>query len=90
MGTFCSRDRVNLGSNPDGFNLVVWIFIASSGMRKRSFCIFRRIHVRLTLASQVAYERFSFTALPQTDLKHLTSSHPLVKRGCLADCVWEA
>ena len=39
-------------------------------MKERSFSIFRRIHVRLTLASQVAYECFSFTAVPQTDLKH--------------------
>ena len=29
-------------------------------MSERSFCTFQRIHVRLTLASQVAYERFSF------------------------------
>ena len=32
------------------------------------FC--RRIHVPLTWASQVAYECFSFTTVPQTDLKH--------------------
>ena len=39
-------------------------------MSEHSFCIFRRIHVRLTWASQVAYECFSFTAVPQTDLKY--------------------
>ena len=39
-------------------------------MSERSFCIFRGIHVRLTWASQVAYECFSFTAVPQTDLKY--------------------
>ena len=39
-------------------------------MSELFFGIFRRIHVQLTLASQVAYERFSFTAVPQTDLKH--------------------
>ena len=33
-------------------------FIIASGMSERSFCIFLRIHVRLTSASQVAYECF--------------------------------
>ena len=32
-------------------------------MSERSFCIFRRIHVRLTWASQVAYECFCFPPL---------------------------
>ena len=32
-------------------------------MSERSFCIFRRIHVRLTWASQVAYECFFFPEL---------------------------
>ena len=32
-------------------------------MSERSFCIFRRIHVRLTWASQVAYECFFFSQL---------------------------
>ena len=44
--------------------------IGHCGMSERSFCIFRRIHVRLTWASQVAYECSSFTAVPQTDLKY--------------------
>ena len=37
-------------------------------MSERSFCIFRRIHLLLPLAWQVAYECFSFTPVPQTDL----------------------
>ena len=32
-------------------------------MSERSFCIFRRIHVRLTWASQVAYDCFFFPPL---------------------------
>ena len=35
--------------------------------------------MRLTLASQVAYERFSFTAVPQTDLKHFDLESSLGK-----------
>ena len=46
-------------------------------MSERSFCIFRRTHVRLTWASQVAYECFSFTAVPQTDLKYFTPESSL-------------
>ena len=38
------------------FTGLVLIFIIASGMSERSFCIFRRIHLRLPLASQVAYE----------------------------------
>ena len=46
------------GSNPCGFACGIRFFIIASGMSERSFCIFRRIHVRLTWASQVAYECF--------------------------------
>ena len=52
--------------------LLVSLF-GPGGMSERSFCIFqrwRRIHVRLPLACQVAYERFAFCTVPQTDLKH--------------------
>ena len=58
------------GSNPDSFACNSRIFTILSGMSERSFCIFRRIHVRLPLASQITYEYFPFTAVPQTDLKH--------------------
>ena len=34
---------------------------------------------------QVAYECFSFTPVPQADLKNLISSHHLDPRGCLAN-----
>ena len=60
---FGSRDCVDQGSNPGGFACWIWIFIIASGMSERSFCIFRRIHVRLTWASQVAYECFFFPPL---------------------------
>ena len=70
VGTFSSRDCVDQGSNPGNFTRLVWIFIIASGMSERSFCIFRRIHLRLTLVSRVAYECFSFTAVPRTDLTH--------------------
>ena len=58
MGTFGSRDCVDHSLNPCGFACWIWIFIIASGMSKRSFCIFRRIHVLLTWASQVANECF--------------------------------
>ena len=51
---------------------LVWIFAIPSGVRERSFCIFRRIHVWLPLACQVSYESFSFTPVPGTDLKHFS------------------
>ena len=70
VGTFGSRDCVVQSSNPGGFAYWIWIFIIASGMSERSSCIFRRIHVLLLWASQVAYECFSFTAVPQTDLKY--------------------
>ena len=70
VGTFGSRHCVDQGSNHGSLTWFVSIFIIASGMSERSFCIFRRIHVRVTWASQVAYECFSFTAVPQTDLKH--------------------
>ena len=54
-------------------------------MSERSFCIFWRIHVRLKLASQVAYERISLTAVPQTDLKQFNLESSLGKRGFLAN-----
>ena len=63
VGMFSSRDWVDQGSNPCGFACWIWIFIIASGMCERSFCIFRRIHVRLTWASQVAYESFFFPPL---------------------------
>ena len=71
MGTFGNRDCVDKGSNPVNFTSLVDIFLIASGMSERSFCIIRRIPVRLPLASQIAYECFSFTDEPQTDLKHL-------------------
>ena len=39
-------------------------------MSQLSFCNFLRIDVRLTLARQVTYDCFSFTAVPQKDFKH--------------------
>ena len=45
------------------FDCGIRFFIIASGMSERSFCIFRRIHVRLTWASQVAYECFFFPPL---------------------------
>ena len=46
-------------------------------MGELSFCIFRRIHARLPLACQVAYAFFSFTPVPQTDLKHFNPESSL-------------
>ena len=70
LGTYVNRDCEVQGANPDNFACRSGIFTNPSGMSERSFCIFRRIHVRLPLASQIAYECFPFTAVPQTDLKH--------------------
>ena len=67
---YVNRDCVVQGSNPDSFACKTRIFTIPSGMSERSFSIFRRIHVRLPLASQIAYECFPFTAVPPTDLKH--------------------
>ena len=46
---FCAKASIHLRKSQ-------WL-----GGNERSFCIFRRIHVRLPLACQVAYECFSFT-----------------------------
>ena len=59
--TYSSCDCVDQVSNPVGFTCLVWIFTIQRGMSERSFCIFRRIHLRLELASQVAYACFFFT-----------------------------
>ena len=58
---FGSRDWVDHSSNPCGLACGIRFFIIASGMSEHSFCIFRRIHVRLTWASQVAYECFFFS-----------------------------
>ena len=55
--TFGNRDREAAGSNPACFTHLHRNFIIASGTSERSFCIFQRIHVLLTLASQVAYDR---------------------------------
>ena len=70
VGTYVNRDCEVQGSNPDSFVCNSRVFTIPSGMSEQSFCIFRRIHVRLPLASQIAYECFPFTPVPQTDLKH--------------------
>ena len=38
VATFGSRDRVDQGSNPDGFVCLIPIFTFPSGMDERSFC----------------------------------------------------
>ena len=70
MGAFRSHDLGEQGSIPAGFAPLGLIFIVPSGISERFFCMFRRIHVRLPLACQVAFECFSFAPVPQTDLKH--------------------
>ena len=79
VGTYAFRDCVVQGSNPASFIWLIRFFTMPSGMCKRPFCIFRRTHVRLPLACQVAYKCFSFTPVPQTDLKHFNLDSSLGK-----------
>ena len=69
------RSAVDQSSNPVG--LTLWFVTISSGMSELVFYIFRRIHVRLPSACQVADERFTFTPVPQTDLKHFNPESSL-------------